>query len=257
MVPPGGEIRVPVVFRPGGQSGRVRIGFGLHTTPDHPGALSLALIADVRPRVEIVRLGGAPSAIRPGESATQVLEVRRMLADGEGGPGEPEFAVDDGLRAAVESSTTEPATADAPGRICHRVRVELASALPAGRYQGTLRASWADGVGASTFMSWEVRAPIRVDPAGLLIAGGDPGRRRVVVRSDGGPFRILRAEGPIAAHLAVEGLPTSASALHRLDLTARPGASPPTGTHDLILATDHPAQDSVRLTIHVMGEAGR
>jgi hypothetical protein len=131
--------------------------------------------------------------------------------------------------------------------------VQLPPSDSEGLRSGEFLLKWSTGEELRHVIAWKVTPHIRVSPSGIVIRAGDgPIHQEIELRSEDRPFHILGVEGPLLDP-STPSAPTAADKRHRFIVTLDPRRAPRDGAIDLGIATDHPDQRSLTLTVVVLG----
>ena len=229
--------------------------FLIESDPKLP-ALQLALTAELVGEWEMKWVSGSDamlSANRPGQQRFQVV-CRRLADQGRGAPAEVSAGSTLGQAEFVGATVTRRLGGEIE-ETTREGRVVLPGSPAPGNHHGELSLRWPDGRVATEPVLWNVVLPITVSPTGLVIdkADGQPVKFSVIIRSSDRPFRVLRATGPLATGSFVP--PGGESKTHRLDLAIAPEMVP--GVADLQIATDHPDQPEVTVSVLNLSTNGK
>jgi len=101
---------------------------------------------------------------------------------------------------------------------------------------------------------WEVAPAVRADPPGLVISANAPQRKHFIalIGHDERPFRLTRVEIDLAG-VEVEADLDASKPTHRLDVTIQPGPDNTGKPGQLTIATDHPEQSTVEVSVFISG----
>ncbi len=249
-VPARGEVKVPVVLKPGYQSGLKAVSFTVETDDKERPVLTLVLRARLLAAWEVAPVAGAPTPLALGQAGKQTF---RLTARGKGtqSRGLPdEVSITQPLLVAFKGENSTTADGDGLTESCREVEVTIPPASQAGARAGEIAFRWPDGHVEKHRVSWEVRPRLKVSPSGIVLAA-TRGRveRKVVVSSDGQPFRVLAVRSPILASAVT--LPQQAGSRQQLTLSLDLSRAPIGEAVDVRIMTDSPDQPSVRLSVIV------
>jgi hypothetical protein len=251
MVPARGEVAVPVIWKVGHQSGLTRVQFVVATDRDDCRTIDLSLTANLLPAWEVSPLDDVPG--KPSMSATsaQSFQVitRRLGDEGLSPPSEIESA--EPFRSRFVGEATQETGSGGVVKASRIVEVELAPNQGVGTYSGELRLKWADGSSKTYPVRREVSPRIRLSPSTLVVNSVDGTRTfQVVVRSDERPFRILDVIGPALVKPIVPRPDPALS--HVLNFGLDPSRLDRSGTSEIEIVTDHPAQASSKIKVYLV-----
>jgi hypothetical protein len=251
FVPPGGDIQVPVMFRPGLQSGRKQVQFSLRTDAVERAVLVYRLVATLVAEVEVELLEGSDTRLLLGESGKQVFRVtcRRVAGTGRGAVLGVEAS--GGLAARFVEAGYTRTMDDGTVESTRELEVALPPESEVGQKAGALVLRWPDAFIREQPIGWRVTPCIEATPAALILkeTTGEPIERTILLRSLNGPFRVLG----VAGNLQETTFSSESATSHRLRLTLSPVA-PGRGNEwnaatDVQIKTDHPDQPTVSVTI--------
>lgn len=246
---PGETGRVRVALRPGFETGRKGVSFVVHTDPPTEPDRLLRLEVDLVSAWS-VSLGKSDTSLPLGQSGVQRFVTKAVRGSG-GGRDLPErFTVAAPLRLLMAGPAK---TWVDDGGLTHGRRelsIEISASTEVGTKHGAIDFEWKDGRRQSWPINWRVTPVVEVSPSAfILMATADPARRTVIVHGDR-PFRLTGLSG--ARPTEDSSLPTPERLLHVLDLEL--DAAEP-GFRDVSIATDHPAQRVLSISLQV--RAGR
>jgi hypothetical protein len=247
-IPPNGDAKILAVLRPGYQSGPKGVAFLIETESANQRQIGLALHAQLVSAWEAERLEGSATVVpvgQPGMLTFRVIARRK----GSSGRGLPEKI---SASAPIEAIFAGPCTSrTGPDRSIEATR-DVVVSLPAtdqpGIKRGELAFVWPDGRIETIPLSWEVRPRLKLIPAGLVLArSSQPVERTIVIESDGRPFRVVGVASMLLAEPVnlPEGLATRNTIHIKLNLSQKPFGR----TMSVTIATDHPDQSSIDLTV--------
>lgn len=283
-LPCGRAIEVPVVFRPGHQSGRKRVEFLVRTDDPEAPVHRFALIASLISEIEVSPQGANPTSLPLNTSVSHRFAIicRRIsperregsirsspiVTEGRDGGDNtsPEEAPTTEGRTAPISLTASPSLSasflgppverrldDGTIESTRDFEVTLPPSTEIGAHRGTVVLAWPDGREWPQDIFWQVAPRLRASPSGLVLKPRDseePERVAITVHADDRPFRVTEVTGPILAE-PPDGLPTEPGRAHTLLLTLDPVALSADGTSDIHIATDHPDQREVIVSVLV------
>jgi hypothetical protein len=232
--------------------------FGLRFSveTDDPGrpVWSFALRANLVPAWQVESLGVARQSLLLGQSGEQTLRItaRRKSDRGRGLP--QSVSATPPLTAVFKGEPSESIGAGGLTEATQDVVVKIPSGKNAGPGRGDIFFQWADNRIETNTIGWEVRPRLKVSPSGLVLgANAQPTSKKVVVTSDGRPFRLKRVRGPaLAEHAEV---PQGTAIVHELSLLVGTSSSPLAGATDITIETDHPDQPIVSVSVLVVPSA--
>jgi hypothetical protein len=243
-IPSGGEATVPVVWKPGHQSGRKRVQFVINTDRADSRTIDLSLTANLLPAWEV-----SPSDVKSEEkSPVQNYQVTPRMLGQEGRTSPTALEISGPYLARFAGDPTQTA---GPGDVIESrrlVEIELTT-QGVGTHSGELRLIWADGSTKTYPISRKVLPHLRSTPSTLVVGSKDSvNRSKVIVQSDGQPFRILAVNGAaIVKPIDPEAAPAATHILD-LDLSQLDRSKP----SEIELSTDHPMQKSVIIRVFVV-----
>jgi len=249
LIGPGRSSSLGVVFKPGHQTGNKRVEFLVESDDETVPASRFALMAALVGDYEVKWVAGSAASLdanRPGE---QRYSVRCRLGTDAGRGSPTEVLGTTALNAEFVGATVERHLSDEIRESTREVRVVLPSSPEPGVHRGELSFRWPDGHTATEPIQWTVVAPLTAAPSGWVIDSprGEPIQRSVVIRSSNRPFRVLGASGPLAAGSFTASAVEAKS--HRLELVLDAGLLPESGAVDIRIATDHPDQPDISLSV--------
>ncbi len=241
-VAPGATYVVPVVLKPGRQTGRRRAEFLIGAGPSARVVDRLALVADLLGEFEVGEVASDSSHLDMSERRLIVIGRRQGT---EGRPA-PESITGIGLEAAFEGPAEERTLANGLIESSRAVRVTIPTGGEPGTKLGAVRFSWSDGRSEEHRVLWRVEPSVRVAPAGLVVRAGAVTKLSVSLRADR-PFRVTGASGPLlVGYDDPAGDGPSPSHQLRLDLDSSLGGP---GASDVRITTDHPDQAVVVVSV--------
>lgn len=249
-ISPGGQVKVPVALRTGYETGIRRVEFVIVTDAPSRPVWSLAVRASFFSEFEVEPEGDTVlTAGKPGEITLHLIG-RRHDQDGLPAPDEVE------VRPPLEAVRIGPITEHADGRFdgmlesTRDVTIRLPSVATPGPQRQEIALRWKDGLTKPFGVGWTVVAPIRASPAGIVLrSAGGAVPREVVLETTDRPFRILDVSGPLLA--ARPELSADARQRHEVNLEIDPRLASGGGARDIHIATDHPDQPDVAISILV------
>jgi hypothetical protein len=256
VIPARGEAAVPVEWRAGHHSGRTRVQFVVVTDRADCRTIDLSLTANLLPAWEVSPSEATPGTLKGGAASSQYFQVitRRLGQEGLS----PPSAVDSTepfLVRFVGDATEEPGHG---GIVESRRIVEGALALGqgVGTYVGELRLKWDDGTSKTSPIRREVPPHIRAMPSTIVVSPNDGSRKyKVIVNSDGRPFRILKVIGQALANPQAPG--PDPAATHVLNVELDPSRLDQVETSEIDVTTDHPDQASLKIKVFLIASARR
>ena len=251
MIPPSGDVKIPVVLKAGFKSEPKRVEFAVETDDNESPPYSLALRARLLSEWEIE--GGSESmpSLSLGQSGKHTL---RLVARREGKTGRalPEsLKATDGLTARFSG----PAIESKQGNGLIESRRELEIGFPAAKKaclrQGNVVLRWADGKTEVANVQWSVRPHLTARPSGLVLKpSAKPVEQTVVIKSDGRPFRVTSVTSPALSKPPVP--PRESSTSCQIPLALDLSRIKPDGVVDVVFATDDPDQPTVALSVMLL-----
>ncbi len=253
-VPPLGEAKLPVVFRPGYQSGRKQVLFAVWTDDSAEPVKIFALVASLTSEVETSMLEGSDASLRLGQSGRQTIRVvcRRMGNEGRGAPDAVTASAPVAARFAGPPSVRR--LPDGTVEATRDIEVTLSAECSTGLRQTELVLHWADGTIFPHTVVWRVRPCIVAVPAGVVLkASAGRVERTILLNSLDRPFCILAVRGSALAGEWTPLVGSRSSHLLRMALDADRASGE--GTSDLVITTDHPDQPTVSVSVLVLPTA--
>lgn len=250
MIPPGGTATLPVLLKPGSQSGRKRFRFIVQTDSTEQPGWVLSLIADLTAELEMSPIEGFDASLPLGQPGHQRFRIVCHRV-GDVGLGAPDaVTVGPPLSARFLGPADEAAATEGPVESTRIVEVDLPASTEPGSQRGELILHWPDGQERSFPIAWQVVARIAIEPSGLVLRPtGEPITRSVLVTCGDRPFRITGVSGPLLADPPPR--PAAPRRLHRLELVLDPSLVE-SGTTDIRIDTDHPDQPTIVLSVLVL-----
>jgi hypothetical protein len=250
-IPSGGEVKVPVILKPGYQSGRKRVEFAIATDAEDRPVWRLALDARLFSEWEVDPVGESGLKIPVGQAGTRTFRIVCRRKGDEGRRSPESIEAREPLQASFDGPAAEQEQPDGLVEATRDVEVSIPATEETGLRQGEILFRWSDDHRERHIVTWEVTPHIRATPSGLMIKpAGGPTTQMVSVASDDRPFRILKVVGPLLA----DGIETSTDPgrSHRLRLSINPAKAITGGASDIYISTDHPGQPTVTLSVLVM-----
>lgn len=253
-IPPGGEARIPTALRPGHEWGLKRVSFLLETDWEEWSVIQLALQARLISAWQVEPVGRSAASIPSGRSGKIGFRVvaRRNGSAGRDLPDEISAAPP--LVASFQGRPTTTTGSDGWIEAARDVAVSIPAASQPGVKRSEVRFRWSDGHSEVVPVGREVRPPLKVTPAGLVLRhSGREIEQSIVVESDGLPFRVTAVTSPILA----EPVKPSREPGRRhvipvkIDLRKRPVDR----VLSITIATDDPDQPAVDLSVLVLSDA--
>jgi hypothetical protein len=250
-VPPHGEIAVPVVFKPGFQSGRKQVGFVVKTDDTLRPVRPFTFLAFLIPETEVHVLDGSDRAVSVGSAGQQTLRIvcRRIGKQGRGIP----ITVRASTPVQVKFAGTEieRALPDGTIELTRTLTVDLPALDSAGLMRSDVVFDWPDGFSKTYQVKWKVSPRIQSIPAATVILPGPPSKHYFIIKSEDKAFRITKLTGGDARLLGT--LPTLPERHHKICLEIDPQKLPRGKAVDIEVETDNPAQPRVVLSVLVTG----
>ncbi|MGC8638373.1 MAG: DUF1573 domain-containing protein [Isosphaeraceae bacterium] len=253
-IPPAGEVKVPVSFKPGYRSGLKAVLFTVETGEKERPVRTLALQARLVSAFEMQPLEGSTTSVALGQSGRQtfLLTARRKGNQGRSLP--EKLSVSSPLEVAFRGKAATKSDADGLVEASREMIVTIPAEKQAGSRGGGVTFSWPDGQTETRPVSWEVRPRLRGSPSGLVLhRSAKPVQQTVLVISDGRPFRVEKVSSPILSGKAE--LPRQCAVRQVLSLRLDASRAPASRAVDIAIKTDHPDQPSVSLSVLVLPEA--
>jgi hypothetical protein len=256
-VPPRGQVKIPVTFLPGYQSGLKGARFAVDTDDTSNPQRTLALTALLLSAWEIETSENSSTSLPLGHSGKQLfrLTARGLKAQGRGLPDEISAAPP--LLAAFNGVASTTTAADGLVEATRHIVVTLPSSNEPGIRRGEVAFRWSAGRIETLPISWEVRPGLRVTPTGLVLRRSqEPVEQTVLVQSDGHPFRIIAVTSQLLADRA--NLAVQPGVRHRVSIMVDASKNVPNNPSDIVILTDHPFQPAVSVSVLVLpGSTGQ
>jgi len=238
-IPPRAEVKIPVIFKPGYQSGLRGVRFAVDTDEKQQPVRLLALRASLSSAFEMEPLADSSTSLPLGQAGKQTFRVtaRRKGAHGRGLP-ETTTASAPLVVAFVggPSAESEIGGLTEAGR---EVVVLIPPEKKPGPRRGELVFGWRDGHTETRTIAWEVKPRLEVSPSGLVVRESSrPIEQRVTVTSDRRPFMIEKVASPLLVSLG--DLPRDAATTQHIVLTLDTSRAVPERASDVMIRTDHP-----------------
>ena len=254
-IPPQGVQEIPVTLKTGYQSEAKRVAFAIETDSEVKAVYRLALRATLLSDWEIDQWDGSDRSLFLGHSGKQRFRLiaRRRVSDGGGIP--ESLSANGPVHATFKGRADEKVKADGLIEATREVEIDLPVATKAGMQRSEVVLRWTDGRTKILQLQWEVRPHLKVSPSILVLKpSANPIEQRVVMESDGKPFRVLSVRSPLLGQLAE--LPRESTPRHQLTLSLNPSRVNAAGVVDLIITTDHPDQQTVVMSIVITRNVG-
>jgi hypothetical protein len=253
-IPPKGAARISATFQPGYRSGPKVVVFLIETDSENQGQFGLALRAELVSAWEAERLQNQPAYIpvgQPGGITFRVIARRK----GSSGRALPEsISAAPPVTAAFSGQAASRTGPDGTIEATREVVVSLPATSEPGLRRGELAFAWPDGRTERMPLGWEVRPRLRSTPSGLVFPRSDrPVERTIVVESDGLPFRVVGVGSPLLA--VPVNLPDGRGTRHTIQIKLSVLNATRDRTTDVVIATDHPDQPSINLSVLVLPDA--
>jgi hypothetical protein len=252
-VPPGGEAKVPVVFRPGHQSGRKQVQFAVKTDDESNPVRLFSLRASLLSQLEVELLPRSDTTLLLGQSGKQRLRVtcRRI---GDGGLAAPESVkASPGLSASFTGDVQEQAHPDGLIETTRELEVSLPLANETGWKAADVILRWPSRMERGQRVSWQVKPCIEAFPAGIVLKESNEAHEQTIrLISNDRPFRVLEVDG---AKILEEKSPGSTALVHELLIEIDGAKYPDNRAKNLLFHTDHSQQPSVQLPLLRLGGA--
>jgi hypothetical protein len=251
LIPPMGETKIPVIFKPGYHSGAKRVAFTVETDDKERPTRDFALRGQLVSAWQLEALNGPSISLQIGESAKQAFRMTSRRVNGQG-CGLPEtISATPPLNVAYQGDVS---TTTGAGGLIEATRDVLVTIPPENRigpWRGDVVFGWTDGRSETRSISWEVRPRLRVSPPGFVLHSyPTPLKRTVHVVSDGRPFRITKVSSPLLTETV--GLPQEARTRQELMLSLDVSQATPGLAMDVAIHTDDPAHATLSLSVMVL-----
>ena len=248
-IPPGGTVKVPVVYRPGLQSGPRRVAFSVETDGLNRPAHWLALTARLFPEWAIIPSDENPRSFPLGSGGKFTFRIVCRARGGEGLTLPTTIEAAEPLQLAPPGATRVTEQEGGLDETDRTIEVLVPPGAAIGLNRGVLSFRWSDGRTSNHEVVWEVIPRLQAFPSVLVFKSTDvPTTASVRVVSDGRPFRILKVTGALLGDgLAI---PAGSSRRHGLLLPIEPSRT--TGSaqgDDITITTDHPDQPVVTVGV--------
>jgi len=253
-IPPEGEARVRVSFRPGYRSGSQAVRFALETNLRDQPIRILVLRSRLFSEWEAVPTDDRPLSLPVGATAKWLLRVTCRCRGSEG-LRLPEGVTAGGL---VEARFVGPGAAeqhpDGLSESTRTVEVAIAATRRTGTQRGEIAFRWPNGGRRTEVIHWETTPLVRISPSSIVVDGARPlTEHRLVVTSTDRPIRMLKVASPLLAR----PVDCSSAPKRTHDLLVSLDVSR-TGTgavSNVVFTTDHPQHPE--LTLSILAPPGR
>lgn len=250
-IPPGGTAKIPVMLRPGFQTGQKRVQFLVQTDWTERPVWLLTASATLWSAVEVSELGSFHGSLPLGRSGIRRFRIIARSVGSEGRRAPDFVQATAPLSARFAGPPTERTLADDLIEASRDVVVDVPADREPGWHQGRLDFGWTNEPTWAHVMEWRVRPRITISPPGLVLwPTGKRIEQSVLLRSDDRPFRITRVISPLLVD-PVEIPLDGPAQLHRLKLVFDPARAPNQEAVDIRVMTDDPDQPLVVLSVLV------
>ncbi len=252
-IPPRAEVNVPVILKPGYQSGLKGVRFAVETDDKDQPLRTLALRVRLLSAWEVEPLAGSLKSLPLGHGGKRGfrLTARRKGMHGRSLPDGVSAA--SALSIAYDGEASRKTGEDGLIEASRDVVVTVAPSKQPGIEHSEIVFCWGGVQKEAYSLTWEVRPGLTASPSGLVVrSSGEPIEQRVVITSDGPPFRVERVIGPPL--LARVDLPGGAATMQNLVLRLDTSRAPSERAVDLTVETDHPFQTAVSVSVLVVPE---
>lgn len=250
-IPPHGESKVAVVFKPGYQSGLKAVQFAIETdSAEQPNRL-LTLRARLFSEWEIALASDPAGDLPIGNEGKEVWRVvcRRKGTEGLRSP--DSIKVAEPLRARFRGSVEEQVQPDGVIEATREVEVTLPAIPKPGTQQAEMALLWTDGRRKTQVIHWEITPVVHLSPSSLVIeASGNSIEQSVTIASDDVPFRITRVCGALLSQPV--DVPPDSGRTHHLTLRLGPARVVAGEISTVVIGTDHPKHPEVVLRTLVL-----
>jgi hypothetical protein len=249
-VAPGGLAKIPLMLKPGHQTGRKRAMFAVRTDSAKLPSLSFALNASLFAECETRVLEGSDVSVPIGRGARQILEITCRRKGREGLPLPESIRAVHPLKIESEGEAREKVSGGDFVEATRRVVVAIPQTHEPGVHRSEVAFRWKDGREFNRDVGWRVEPAIRATPAGIVIQSS-PGSvvKLIHLRADR-PFRILKVSGPLIDQGGA--LDVATAVMHTVELPIRTSASASSSASDIRIETDHPDQQSVLVSVMIL-----
>jgi hypothetical protein len=249
FIPPHGDSKVSVVFKPGHQSGHKAVRFAVQTDSTDQPTRALALLARLFSAWEVGPIGEPVGTTRVGSSGTASWRAVCRRKESEGLSPPERLKIGEPFQARFIGPATEQTQPDGVVEAIRDVEIYVPATLKPGPQQVELAFLWPDGRRETQLIRWEVTPVVRISPSSIVIEqAGKPVERSVTITSDEKPFRIIQVGGgPLSG--PVEPSPI-ADRIHHLTLRLDPARAVAGGVSNVVIRTDHPLHSE--LTVRVL-----
>jgi Protein of unknown function (DUF1573) len=197
LIPPRGDAKVAVLFKPGHQSGLKVVRFAVETDSSEQPARMLIVRARLFSEWEMVPTEDLTASLPIGKTGTQTWRVfcRRKGAQGLRLPESVKVAGP--LKASFVGPASVQEQPDGFDEATRVVEVALPAIAELGPRAAELAFLWPDGLEKTHLIRWEIAPRVRMAPLSIVVESSEhPIEKVVTVTSDDGPFRIIKVAGP-------------------------------------------------------------
>lgn len=245
-----GRAKLPIVFKPGFQTGRKQVRFVVETDDLDRPTWWFAASANLFAEVEAIEAGDSNHVLplNHAGSARLTLVCRRLGKEGRSAP--DSLFVAEPLSARFLGEPEEKLLDEGLVETRRSLEITLPALKTVGSHRDEIVFRWADGRDFKQTIFRQTIAPITAEPPGFVLKSREGRRSKtVLVRAIDRPFRIVGVSGPSLAE--PPPLSDEPKRMHVLQLDLDPSRSPDRVSTDLILSTDHPDQPSLSLSVLV------
>ncbi len=247
-IAPGESGSVEILVRTGSRSGHKRLGFSVRTDSAGQPEVKLSVAVHLAAEHEVDFARGLSTTVPAGKPSTLVYRVISRAQPTQLILEPPRIRVADPLKIEGISPNTTRILSDRVTETSFDVKLTVPPDPSSGPRRSELALDWADGTGFVQIVSWEVSPRITATPSALIIRETrGPSDCPVILQSDVGGFRILKVAG--AGFPGEETAGTSRRMRHSLVLKIDGSTPGVDGREAVVITTDHPEQQIVRLGV--------
>jgi hypothetical protein len=223
---------------------------------NHPTAPAVEFwtLATVQPRVRLEAVAETAAPLLPNATARRTFEIFAYGTPAEPPPVLDEAQVRSGLEAVWDGPARERVLDHGLIERSRSLVVLLKGAGKAGQRADELEIVEGGRTLLTYPLHWEVLEAVKAVPAGFVVAGSSEREEKQVLlqTQDGRAFQITGIESGLAGVEAEAALRTPKQR-HLVRIRALPGPENRGRSGDLIIATDHPAQQVIKVAVFVTG----
>ncbi|OJW24465.1 MAG: hypothetical protein BGO49_07615 [Planctomycetales bacterium 71-10] len=247
LIPRHSSLPIPVTFHPGFQAGKRRVDFLVATDAPDAERIALTLTADLTAAWEMTPLSGSPASLLTGRPGVMEMEVVCRRSENQGLP-PPDGVESAGVEADLEDGPGDARDASGLSVARRKVRIRLPAHAEPGSHRAELAFTWAGGRRRVEPIHWIVRPWIRSTPSAVFLGASASREVDVRLEAEAAPFRVTGVSG--ATIVPTDGGAKAGGVVQTVRLAIAPAAAPAAGAvREITIATDHPRQPTVPLTV--------